>query len=282
LVLPKSRDYSAKSEFKYLSLSHCWGSVRSKHLTTKDSLARNLHSIPVSELPRTFRDAIEVCRALEVRYLWIDSLCIVQDDHNDWNIHLSAMRDIYTHAHVTIAAGAAVDDEQGLFRTGDAHYKDCSSVQFEYDNNDCTVYFRGRIDHPDNRWPGGSPMPLMERGWCLQERLLSARYLCFGSNEILWECSEEVACSCSAVSGVFNPRKPTQEPCFYNCPVTIMDSTKLSRMTGSEAADEWRRLVEMYTCRRLTYSRDKLPALSGLQQVFEVRLELARRIFYSN
>ncbi|KAF1946557.1 HET-domain-containing protein, partial [Clathrospora elynae] len=57
---------------RYACLSHCWGQTRSKHITRVSTLANNLHGIPVSELPKTFQEAIDIARALEIRYLWID------------------------------------------------------------------------------------------------------------------------------------------------------------------------------------------------------------------
>jgi hypothetical protein len=67
----------------YACLSHCWGQTLSKHITRVENLATNMIGIPVAELPKTFRDAIDICRALGLRYLWIDSLCIVQNSESD-------------------------------------------------------------------------------------------------------------------------------------------------------------------------------------------------------
>ncbi|KAF2025060.1 HET-domain-containing protein [Setomelanomma holmii] len=234
---------------KYACLSHCWGHTQSKHMTYNENLDANMKGIPLAELPRTFRDAVDVTRALGLRYLWIDSLCIVQNSKSDWATHVEVMASIYENAHVTLAAGASSDDEGGFF----AH----------------TLYIRRSIDHPDAGWPAGEVLPLMQRGWCFQERLLARRYLLFGSKEILWECREEVACSCSMAEGPFNPRDTGIEASFRGSPAT---KTQLSSPDPDmDSPSFWRSLVTEYTARRLTYPQDKLPALAGLANVFEAR-----------
>ena len=88
----------------YIALSHCWGKnpiVR----TTTSTLAQRKQGIEISLLPPTFRDAIIIARRLDVRYLWIDSLCIIQDDELDWQTESAKMSTIYQHALLTISAG---------------------------------------------------------------------------------------------------------------------------------------------------------------------------------
>jgi hypothetical protein len=76
-----------------------------------------MRGIHVSRLPKTFRDAIEVTPALELPYLWIDSLCIIQDSKSDWEDHVHQMAAIYKNAHITLAAGASSDDNGGMLST---------------------------------------------------------------------------------------------------------------------------------------------------------------------
>jgi hypothetical protein len=71
---------SSETTKRYACLSHCWGSTRSKHTLYEANLSTNMVGIPVSELPKTVSDAIDVSRALGIQYLWIDSLCIIQDN----------------------------------------------------------------------------------------------------------------------------------------------------------------------------------------------------------
>src|SRR5256885_7715423 len=89
----------------YATLSHCWGGLDIFHLKkwNRDSLFEN---IPMDKLCNTFNDAIKVTRALGLSYLWIDSLCIVQDDNDDWRRESALMSDVFTNSVVNIAATA--------------------------------------------------------------------------------------------------------------------------------------------------------------------------------
>ncbi|RFN53395.1 het-domain-containing protein [Fusarium flagelliforme] len=111
-------------DVRYACLSHCWGSTRSKHLTRRDNLTQNEKGIPLTELPKTFQDAVEITRALGIRYLWIDTFCIIQDDEKDWETQASLMAATYENAYITLAAGASDDDDGGFFTEAcDRHTK---------------------------------------------------------------------------------------------------------------------------------------------------------------
>lgn len=256
------------SQTLYACLSHCWGQVRSKHITKSSNLAFNMNAIPLSELPRTFRDAIDIARSLGLRYLWIDSLCIVQDSEPDWSAHVGYMASIYENAYLTLAAGASEDDDGGFFAVPQERFARPHLLALELDGVPRNIYVRYSVDHPDAYWPAREVLPLMQRGWCFQERLLSRRYLCFGSNEIMWECMEDVACTCSMASGPFNQRMFDRPPAFNGCSATKL---QLSAATGDHRT-LWRNLVTHYKARKLTYARDKLPALAGLADAFQVRV----------
>jgi hypothetical protein len=91
---------------KYAALSHMWGNVaKLKPLRTlRENYSQMLKAIGWHELPQTFADAIKVCRALHIGYIWIDSLCIVQDDVKDWAIEAKTMDKVYTLAFLTIVS----------------------------------------------------------------------------------------------------------------------------------------------------------------------------------
>jgi hypothetical protein len=96
----------------YISLSHCWGNSQPLRLT-KSTEAALRAGISNRELPRTFRDAVAVCQQLDVSYIWIDSLCIRQDDPQDWAVEAAAMRSVYTNALCNLAATGASDSSMG-------------------------------------------------------------------------------------------------------------------------------------------------------------------------
>lgn len=104
---------------RYCALSHCWGPVEKRPLrTTTENVAEHLQGIAIFQLPKTFREAVEFTRGVGIEYLWIDSLCIVQDDHNDWHSESATMCSIYEHAELVIAAAGAEDSTQGLLSHG--------------------------------------------------------------------------------------------------------------------------------------------------------------------
>jgi len=98
----------------YITLSHCWGSSK-QFTTTKTTLASRKAGIDYELLPKTYQDAIFITRLLGIRYLWIDSLCICQDDNGDWQRESAKMGLVYSNAYLTIAAASAKDSSVGLF-----------------------------------------------------------------------------------------------------------------------------------------------------------------------
>ena len=90
----------------YVALSYCWGGDQ-KMKTTKENIASKKISIKLEHLPRTLQDAIQVCRQLAIRYLWIDALCIIQDNDDDKTRELSQMALIYNRATLVVSASRA-------------------------------------------------------------------------------------------------------------------------------------------------------------------------------
>jgi hypothetical protein len=97
----------------YMTLSHCWGGLQITRLTA-DSYKDFRSGINLDTLPKTFQDAVCLTRNLGVRYLWIDSLCIVQDSEEDWRLQAAEMGSIYRHSWCNIAATGAKDGRDGL------------------------------------------------------------------------------------------------------------------------------------------------------------------------
>jgi hypothetical protein len=97
----------------YVTLSHCWGSFVPLR-NTNSTLASHLSRIEIAKMPKTFQDAVRVTHLLGFKYIWIDSLCIIQDSKKDWDIESSRMQDGYSHAALNISADAALDSTAGL------------------------------------------------------------------------------------------------------------------------------------------------------------------------
>lgn len=177
---------------RYVALSHCWGQIPEEEkiifCTTQGNIDQRQRGFSVSELPKTFQDAITVTREMEVRYLWIDSLCIIQygDKKADWQIQSRLMESIFSQAYCTIAATAAADSNAGFLvrdlRVESVYVRDTSGNKF-YVSND--------IDDFDE---DVGKAKLNTRAWVMQETVLSRRIIHFSANQIYWECGEGVYC----------------------------------------------------------------------------------------
>ena len=174
---------------KYLALSHRWGSPAQnrKFCTEKNNIKRYEEGVSIVDLPNTFRDAIHVTRCLGVQYLWIDSLCIIQDDAKDWEEESKRMEQVYSSAYATIAASCASGTDDGFLKPRIS--RQC--VTKTNPASGSTFYLCNAIDNFDNDVEHGE---LNKRGWILQERALSRRTIYFTEKQTYWECGEGVRC----------------------------------------------------------------------------------------
>jgi hypothetical protein len=181
----------------YFSLSHCWGGHVSLQLRSDNQ--RSLQTgIPLGTFPKSFRDAIIITRRLGVRCLWIDALCIIQDDEADWGIEAAAMADVYEGALLNICALAAPNSETGFLyprADGIVHFSAEDSnghqqslfVRMPEDDNQLQKAFD---PHLEKEWDADGV--LQQRGWTLQVRVLSRANLMFPApgrgRGMMWEC----------------------------------------------------------------------------------------------
>jgi hypothetical protein len=236
---------------RYVALSHCWGNS-STFTTTQDTLESRKLGFGLNDLPQTFHDAVKLTRLLGIRYLWIDSLCIIQGDKADWRTEGSKMCEIYHGAYLTICAARASDDREGflskrlskhMFVTIDRGRGATSRVYLAIDRGRPT----GRSGEPENE-------PLNQRGWTFQERFLSGRKLTFCKEEMFWECQTH----CRYEDGLNGPGTAGR---------TDFQTQSLQPVEAADGKVDfggWRDAVSRYSARILTYDTDKLPALSGL------------------
>ena len=186
LYLPKESE-----GVKYTALSHRCGEhpptmTDPQFCTTADNVDARGNGFSISELPRTFQDAIRVTRELGIEYLWIDSLCIIQWNEEDWKREAGRMEDVFASAYCTIAATSAVDSNAGFL----ARNRSTEYVRVEDDagNQFCVCA------HMDDYENDVEQAELNKRAWVLQERVLSRRTLHFSANQTYWECGEGVYC----------------------------------------------------------------------------------------
>ena len=243
---------------RYATLSYCWG-MKSFHRLRSSNYAAMLQNIPLDDLPRTFRDAIVVTRMLDVRYLWVDSLCIIQDSQEDWQKEASQMGFVYQNAYFTIAAAAATDAFDGLFQRSDPCVQ-----QLAWPKTSVQV-FRHRNHLRHDKEPSASMLahlPLLRRAWVFQEMVLSTRTVMFSPEQIYWECRTLSACEDfpNGYCGSKLDRLPPK-PLIRSL---IATSARLLDQTISWRT--WTKLVMEYSRCLLTYQSDRLIAIAGVAQ----------------
>lgn len=230
---------------RYVTLSYCWGAPEKKPplVTTRDTMVQNQHEIDFASLPKTYQDAITVVRRMGFRYLWIDSLCIVQDDREDWLRESKKMGAIYERADFTIAPSHAADSWQGFL-----YSRPMKSTPVELpgfigsdDGPGVRIFAKIRDEAASDVFPEGGA--LSNRAWATQEWLLSRRVVFFTPAGIMWSCK-------------YVTQRETGERCF-----TVARNT------------HWKSVAEGFSDRRLTYPEDKLVALEGLRAEWGKRTE---------
>ncbi|KAH6881297.1 heterokaryon incompatibility protein-domain-containing protein [Alternaria rosae] len=259
------RDRSQLDWGRYCTLSHCWGPSGTQKLKLTTESLKSLHDgVSVSKLKPTFRDMVTVMRRLGVCLIWIDCLCIVQDDTEDWKRESASMGKIYANSWLNISANAGRDGNAGLFvkRDGES-LVDYFSMQS--DENGEEVLFA--ITEAETWWHQVEVSPVNRRAWVLQERILSPRILHMSSKLALWECRQLQA------SEVFpNDGLPDQEsPNNYGHIKRLCHGSQ-SQDQADISADWWR-LVHRYTMCALTFETDKLIALSGIASEIHKRTQ---------
>jgi Heterokaryon incompatibility protein (HET) len=152
-----------------------------------------------SGLPKTIQDAIEITRRLSIGYIWIDCLCIVQDDPNDWSQEAFKMCEYYEKAFVTIAASGGTDVHSGILLGRDSVSAPKRLRCPEAGNMGNEVLVQEHPDLRPNKWinyPNAEVFdrfgPLSDRAWAFQENALSTRILHYTQSGLIWECRSEL------------------------------------------------------------------------------------------
>ncbi|OTA52043.1 HET-domain-containing protein [Hypoxylon sp. EC38] len=247
---------------RYVALSHCWGHFKPIQTTALSLPKFRTYGIHLESLPRVFREAVLVTRLLKCSFLWIDSLCIIQGDREDWAREAPRMADVYSNSYVTVAAASSADCTGSLFYENDERQVK-HIVEREFgDSTLAKIFVRPAVDHSPYDQGRGllppnplHPAPLLYRGWFFQEYILSPRILFFTNWEILWRCYQRSTCIC----GVRNHRDVAQNPYLKS-----MLEDLVPHGSWPDLHWLWSRLISAYTERQLTYDSDKLAALSAI------------------
>lgn len=256
---------------RYVALSYCWGS--SKHpysMTTTSRIEDMQNEISIKKLPKTHRDAIVTTRALGIEYLWIDSLCILQDSHTDWEIESKKMDQYYGNSYVTICVDGAEGTDGGFLNPKESSPFDPIHLEQELSSRQIGNLFISRPVYKYDRhifqemqrastglwYVNVEVSPLACRAWALQERLLSPRKLHYGKDRIFWECRRY---------------SEPQLSSSINCPWDLVVIAN-AFVCGNLAPEHWYYLVEHYSARGVTRLTDRLKAISGMARAYHKSL----------
>jgi hypothetical protein len=270
-LIESKDEFHDRSDRRFVALSHCWGLVPIIR-TLIGNYDEHRQGIAPRLLSRTFQDAIHTTRKLGYRYIWIDSLCIKQDDSADWVAEAATMCDVYQYAALTIAAAHAPGGDVGCFAERDGLLRlpfhlelpttaaDQPPIRIQF-----TSYGRAKD-------MGGGDPALYGRAWVLQEQLLSPRMLIFDGEQMKWECLSMHGSESSPISG-------TTRHSLYHKHIRsgIMDDFEYfdhvdakeeqyqdTRFWSLFKHQYWCYIVMDYTHRGMTKSSDRLVALAGV------------------
>ncbi|KAL6895729.1 heterokaryon incompatibility domain-containing protein [Trichoderma longibrachiatum] len=260
---------------RYACLSHRWGASTHLCRTTVESLPSHLEEIPWGLLPKTFQHAAEVSVWLGIKYLWIDSLCIIQDSAEDWKEQAAQMCEIYNGGYVTFAAAWSADSDVGLFRESPSF-----TVNFPANvgKQDASYLIRRVPEHTTWDVAGVLKMtpelPLLSRAWVYQERLLSPRIVYFTRYEVAFECagsSRDKICECEHVPGGIwggGSNGAGAGRGDYTDFRKLYHSEALAASNLAEIRKHWHQIVAEYSGLRISFTSDRLPALAGVARQY--------------
>lgn len=261
---------------EFIALSHCWGLVPIIRTLTSN-YEDHCKSIAPEKLSKTFREAIHTTRKLGYWFIWIDSLCIKQDDDADWSAEAATMCDVYQCAVLTIAAAHASGGDMGCFEERDGLLQLPFYIELP---RACTSVLPTRIQFTSYgrvRDMGGGDPALYGRAWVLQEQILSPRMLIFDGQQIKWECLTMHGSEKSPTS------RNTRHSLYHKYIRSgIMDRYEYFddvSATSEQFHDThfWARLKHQYWCyivmdythRGMTKSKDRLVALAGIGKALD-------------
>ncbi|KIN06919.1 hypothetical protein OIDMADRAFT_81615, partial [Oidiodendron maius Zn] len=251
VIQPRLLETTPGQDGEYIALSHCWGKPELREETQSWAADPN-NLLPLNQWPKTFQQAVQISHALMIRYLWIDTACIKQNDEDDFAREASKMAEYFAGATVVVAAYHAADSRMGcfvtrnplLFRPCPIGFKGCKNRNFFIRVTSQSKPSLAEIE------------PLGSRAWCFQEVLLSRRTAGFHGNQLYWSCLRKKASEDDPIGRMVKNLHPQISPLallriFIHHPFC-------------EEILKWYDCIEYFTKRKITYVRDTLPAMSGL------------------
>ncbi len=248
---------------KYGTLSHRWSNSNPLKLL-QGNVEQLKAGIPFTSLSVTFQNAAQVAMKLDCRYIWIDSLCIIQDSQEDWAREANLMREVYRNGYINISATNRQSLEEGLFVDRLPHSALPIRVELPIDPRS-TALQKYEVRYKRYWEHAVADAPINRRAWVTQERLLSPRVLHFASNEIAWECCEREA------SEVYPTSIPSTlwSTAFKRLPQPTEAGLDSSQHSRTALYDQWYAILEAYSASDLTKDMDRLIAFAGVASHFQ-------------
>ncbi|EIW52310.1 HET-domain-containing protein, partial [Trametes versicolor FP-101664 SS1] len=238
----------------YLALSYVWGGDQT-HKTTTSNISTYEQGIAPALLPATIRDAIYVTHMLGFRWLWVDSLCIIQDSDDDKRHEIGRMHHIYRYAHLTIIAASAEHVSEGFLQERPPP----PGMDF---GNYKTVRLTPAYSS-QSRWPSTADLGRMgTRAWCMQEYLMSPRSLIFHPQSLYFRCLTATQSVGDSFCSTYEERR---------IPITLFLDPLVAApgsMEWIEVYRAWMAIVEDYSGRAASVESDKLIACAAVAEQF--------------
>lgn len=256
--------------YRYTALSHCWGNLdeaKKMPKTTRGNLLhQHMEGLPVTDLTKTFQDAIKLTVDLGFEHTWIDSLCIIQGDAADWAIESVTMASVYGEANLVISATCGANGNDGIYPPQDAFRYLNLPVAGDPVTIPVRSYKPGDWDH--QTWRFGSwntssdlDLPLHTRAWTFQERLLAKRIVHFTRMELIWECWTSSSCECGELQAEI-----TREA-FPFAKSKHREAVFDNGVDGRLRA--WDDVIAGYSVRDITYYQDRAQAIASIALQFD-------------
>jgi hypothetical protein len=258
---------------RYVALSYCWGVDRQTVMLTRSNKPHLLAGVAVDHLDPTIRDSVTVARELGFRFLWVDALCILQDDAQWKARELEKMGDIYRNATLSIVVSGAKDVTRGFLhcRTPTVNRRQpvfkFHTEETSEEGTDNTIILVPATRKADN----GITEPWYQRAWTMQEMLFSRRRLQFRLHQATWTCHCNDATVREYDGWISGLARPYYNPDFD--PVRSLVRSENVSTRANAVLWNWLSLVSEYSARQIRYHSDRLPAISAIAREFAARLE---------
>ncbi|KAH7124437.1 heterokaryon incompatibility protein-domain-containing protein [Dactylonectria macrodidyma] len=248
----------------YAIASYAWGSgvIHAIKTTTSNLQQRMVEGIQLSEMPKTIQDLVQVTRLLGLEYLWVDCLCVVQDDDDEITQEMGRMANYYQRTEILLSAATAEHSDEGFLkvRHADQVYGAIFEIPYRLDLNGEDE--QGAVllcEKP--LYNNSKEEPLHKRIWTHQEHILASRVLSFGSKQVRWECRRGIAVDGgSCWSPVDDPA--VAEACISSGSLKPAEYARGYKL--QEILDSWTETVEAYSSRDYTNKSDRLPAFAAM------------------